>query len=111
MAETESGKEHDKPLLWGPKHDIFYANAFNFRFSDNDMSIELGTTQNINGVEGVLSTHQLIMTLRSAKLLSMILSQTVSALEERFGEIKIDAEKMAALQAALADGSKKISGK
>jgi hypothetical protein len=31
--------------------------------------------------------------------------------EGRYGEIKINAEKIAALQAALAEGPKKISGK
>jgi hypothetical protein len=111
MAETESKTEPSKPLLWGPKHDIFYANAFHLRVSDNDISIELGTTQNINGVEGILSTHQLIMTYKSAKLLSIVLSQTINQVEGRFGEIKIDAEKIATIQAAMAEGSKKISRK
>jgi hypothetical protein len=111
MAETDSKTEPNKQLFWGQKHDIFYANAFQFRISDNDISIELGTTQYINGAEGILSTHQLIMTFKSAKLLSIILSQAVDALEERVGEIKIDAEKTATLHAALAEAVKKIGGK
>lgn len=105
MAETESKAEHK--LLWGPKHDIFYANAFQIRVSDNDISVELGTMQNISGVEAILSTHQLIMTSKSAKLLSIFLSQAISEVEGRFGEIKIEAEKMAAIQAALAEALKK----
>jgi hypothetical protein len=111
MAETESKIEPNKQIIWGPNHDIFYANAFHFRLSDNDISIELGTIQNINEVEVLLSTHQLIMTLKSAKLLSIMLSQAINAMEGRFGEIKIDAEKIAVIQAVLAEGVKKLSSK
>src|ERR1700720_3344486 len=109
MAENKT--EPDKPLFWGPKHDIIYANAFQFRVSDHDISIELGTTQNISNAEVILSTHQLIMTFKSAKFLSIILSQAVDVMEGQFGEIKLDAEKMATLQAALAEAAKKISAK
>jgi hypothetical protein len=111
MAETEIKTEHKKPLFWGPEHDIFYANAFHLRVSDNDISIELGTMQNISNVDGMLSTHQVIMTFKSAKLLSIVLSHAISALEGRFGEIKIDAEKIASLETVLDEGSKKILGK
>jgi hypothetical protein len=112
MDETGNKTEPDKQqLFWGPKHNIIYANAFQFRVSDHDISIELGTLQNISNAEAILSAHQLIMTFRSAKVLSIILSQAVDALEGRFGEIKLDAEKMATLQAALTEAAKKISDK
>lgn len=111
MAETENKTEAEKPLFWGPNHDIFYANTFQLRVSDSDIAIELGTMQNINNVDGMLSTHQVIMTLNSAKLLSISLSHTISALEGRLGEIKIDAGKLASLQTSLDKGSKKILGK
>jgi len=111
MAETESETEPNKPLFWGPDHDIFYTNAFHIRVSDNDISIELGTMQNVNNVDGLLSAHQVIMTFKSAKLLSISLSHAISALEGRFGEIKIDAGKIAALQAGLDEGAKKILSK
>jgi hypothetical protein len=109
MAET--GSKMEPKLFWGPKHDIVYANAFHLRMSDNDISVELGTMQNINDVEGVLSTHQLIMTFKSAKLLSIMLSQTINAMEMRIGEIKFDDEKIAALQASLAEAIKKVISK
>lgn len=104
---TEIGSETEQKVFWGPKHDIVYANAFQFRVSDHDISIELGTTQNISNAEVILSTHQLIMTFKSAKFLSIILSQAVDVMEGRFGEIKLDAEKIAALRAALAEAAKK----
>lgn len=109
MAET--GSKTEPKLFWGPKHDIFYANAFHFRMSDNDISVELGTMQNINDAEGVLSTHQLIMTFKSAKLLAIMLSQAINAMEGRIGEIKFDAEKLAAIQTSMADSLKKVSSK
>jgi hypothetical protein len=109
MAETESKTE--PKLFWGPNHDIFYANAFHFRMSDNDISVELGTMQNIDGAEVVLSTHQLIMTFKSAKLLSVMLSQAINAMEGRIGEIKFDAEKISSIQDALAEALKKVSSK
>ena len=79
--------------------------------SDNDISIELGTMQNINDVEGVLSTHQLVMTFKSAKVLSIMLSQAINAMEGRIGEIKFDAEKTTTIQAALTEALKKVSTK
>jgi hypothetical protein len=111
MADPESKTEPNKQLFWGPNHDIFYANAFQFRMSDNDISVELGTIQNINDNEVILSTRQLIMTFKSAKLLSIMLSQTIKAMEGRIGEIKFDDEKIAAIQATLAEAFKKVSSK
>jgi hypothetical protein len=110
MASEAESKTEQK-LFWGPTHDIIYANAFHLRMSDNDISVELGTMQNIHDAEGVLSAHQLIMTFKSAKLLSIMLSQAINAMEGRIGEIKFDDEKIAAIQSTLAEALKKVTSK
>jgi len=82
------------PIIWGADHQIFFSNAFQLRISDSDMLIELGTTQDINGTVSIYSTHQLALTPKSAKLLSIILANAVKQMEDRFGPIDVDPKKL-----------------
>jgi hypothetical protein len=90
MSDDNKTAAKNLQMVWGPKHQIFYANAFQMRANDSEVSIELGTVQNIGGVDRILSTNQLIITPKSAKTLALLLSKAVENLEDRFGEIKID---------------------
>jgi hypothetical protein len=71
---------------------------------DAEIQIELGTIQNILGGDKLLSNDQVIMTIKSAKILSIILSKAVQGLEERFGEIKLDETQLAPLVQAVKTG-------
>ena len=97
-------------VFWSQDHKIIYANAFQFRFSENDISIDLGTSQNINNGNNILSAAQLVLSLKPAKMFSFALAETLRQFEEQFGEIELDEDKAAQMAKSIAQSLAVISG-
>ena len=80
---------------------IVFANAFAIRASDNDVAIDFSTEQNLNNTDSFLSSCQVVVTPKSAKLLTLILSEAIKQLEEVMGQIVIDQSRLDQIKGAI----------
>ncbi len=111
MSNSSDNKTQSSNLdvFWGPKHQIFYANAFQIRINDTEVQIELGTIQNMVGADRLLSSNQLIVSPKAAKMLAIILSKAVENIEDRLGEIKLDTAQVELMLQAISKAGKPSS--
>lgn len=88
----------EKPTLWARDHKIVFTNAFSLRLGDNDISIEFSTEQTIADKQVYLSQLQVMMTPKSAKILSLVLNNALEQLEKLSGApITLPPDKIAEL--------------
>src|SRR5262245_48868131 len=88
MANEQDAKQ-SLSVVWSPDHKIIFANSFGIRMGDADVMVDLGTLQTLNDKTLILSSHQLAMTVRGAKLLGAMLSEAIKQLEAKIGEIPL----------------------
>lgn len=94
MAEDNVKKaQPEKLTFWTPDHRIVFTNSFSIRMGDNDITIECSTEQNVNGTDGYLSSTQLVMTPKSAKVLALLLTKSLERMERELGPIPLDPER------------------
>lgn len=91
----------------GPEFRSVYTNAIAYGISDHDVKIVFAIMEDPNDIEASIDQVGVHMTLKTAKLLSFMLSETIAAQEKVLGvEIPLDPKKMTELRGLIEDGSK-----
>lgn len=78
-----------------------FANAFSLQVSENEVLVRFSISENPANVEDSTEIVGVVMTPRSAKILQIILSDSLDALEKNVGPIQFPAEKMEELSKAM----------
>lgn len=87
----------------------FFANTLGLAWSDNDCKLIFGVDEG-GGAESTLEQTGVIMTHKTAKLLSMHLTAIIKGFEEHSGqEIPFDADKQESLRVSLEEANRAAS--
>jgi hypothetical protein len=104
----EEEQEVKRNTVWGPHHRIVYATSFGLRITNNEVFIDLGTEQNLDGQEVNLSETQLILSHQGAKVLQTILTRGLDAIAELTGqEITLPPAKAEQLERTMKEPARK----
>jgi hypothetical protein len=83
-----------KKIVESKDYRTFFVNSFGIRFSDNDVALLLSTdTSDSLGDEVLLNEARVIMTPRTAKLLTVLLTSAITQYEKAEGTIHLGKEK------------------
>ncbi|WP_300666917.1 DUF3467 domain-containing protein [Desulfoluna sp.] len=95
-AEVTEEKSAGTKVLWDTsKLSSAYANVCNVSSTREEMTLLFGTNKSWNPAEKELTvelTNRMIMNPYAAKRFSVLLDKIVKEYEERFGELKLDAQ-------------------
>jgi len=95
-AEKTEEKSAGTKVLWDTsKLSSAYANVCNVSSTREEMTLLFGTNKSWNPAEKELTvelTNRMIMNPYAAKRFSTLLAKIVTEYEERFGELKLDAQ-------------------
>lgn len=99
MSETHDDSKRPVSGTLSSQYRAIYSNAWSLSLADNDASIHFGIAAQSLGNPDNMEYREVsvMMTLRSLKILSLVLSRALAAHEEAHGPISIPSEKLAEL--------------